>query len=261
MPEVSARGVRFHVQQIGEGRITAVFVHGLVMDNLSSFYFTLAAPAARGARVMLYDLRGHGMSERTPAGYSLNDAVADLDGLLTALAIDHPVFLIGNSYGGLVALAFAAAHPRRVAGLALIDANRGAEGWGDRMAATLDLQGEARDRQIATSFAAWLGRGSVRKSNRLARAARDLVEGTTLVAEMRASPGLAESQLRAVFTPTFAVYGEDSDVRADGEALARLMPDCRLHILPGCSHSVLWEKTAEVRDLILEWLAGAGARR
>ena len=34
------------------------------MDNLSSFYFTLANPVAETADVVLYDLRGHGLSER-----------------------------------------------------------------------------------------------------------------------------------------------------------------------------------------------------
>src|SRR5258706_10835045 len=110
MADVVANGVRHHVQRLGsprpDGR-TVVFVHGLVMDNLSSFYFTLANPIAAGAEVILYDLRGHGMSERPPRGYAVADLVADLAALLDALSIDHPVDLVGNSFGGLVALAFA----------------------------------------------------------------------------------------------------------------------------------------------------------
>ena len=50
---------------------TVVFVHGLVMDNLSSFYYTLAAPLAQaGFGTVLFDLRGHGLSERPPSGYT-----------------------------------------------------------------------------------------------------------------------------------------------------------------------------------------------
>src|SRR5688572_33194757 len=92
MADVTARGVRFHVQRLGPdaAAATVVFLHGLVMDNLSSFYFTLANPAAATARVVLYDLRGHGMSHRPATGYRVADLVADLDALLAALAVDGP---------------------------------------------------------------------------------------------------------------------------------------------------------------------------
>ncbi|MGH8917452.1 MAG: alpha/beta fold hydrolase, partial [Actinomycetes bacterium] len=65
MAEIIARDVRFHVQQLAPGHRPSqqehpvVFIHGLGMDNLSSFYYTLANPVAHaGARVILYDLRG-----------------------------------------------------------------------------------------------------------------------------------------------------------------------------------------------------------
>ena len=254
MADVVANGVRHHVQRLGRGERTVVFVHGLVMDNLSSFYFTLANPIAEGAEVVLYDLRGHGMSERPAAGYRVDDLVADLAGLLDALAIDRPVTLVGNSFGGLVALAFAAAHPARVARLALIDAHTGTDGWAGQMTATLALRGDARDAKIAESFQAWLGRHSERKRTRLARAAEALVEGTSLVADLRGSPPLA---VAGIHCPTLALYGERSDVRAHGEALARALPTCTLHLVPGCSHSVLWEATAEVRDRVVAFVRGA----
>ena len=57
---------------------TVVFLHGLVMDNLSSFYYTLAPAAARAADVVLYDLRGHGRTERPVRRLPLEDAVDDL---------------------------------------------------------------------------------------------------------------------------------------------------------------------------------------
>src|SRR5436305_2133211 len=104
MADVVANGVRHHVQRLGHGDRLVVFVHGLVMDNLSSFYFTLANPVAASCEVMLYDLRGHGMSERPVRGYGVTDLVADL----AALVGDRRVTLVGNSFGGLVALAFAA---------------------------------------------------------------------------------------------------------------------------------------------------------
>ncbi|MGE5185671.1 MAG: alpha/beta fold hydrolase [Acidobacteriota bacterium] len=255
MADVVANGVRHHVQRLGRGA-PVVFVHGLVMDNLSSFYFTLANPVAQHAEAILYDLRGHGLSERPPRGYSVATLVADLDALLASLDVHAPVALVGNSFGGLLALAFAAAHPARVARLALIDAHDGTAGWAAQMASTLALRGDARDAKIAESFQAWLGRHSERKRTRLARAAEALVEGTSLVADLRDSPPLAPQELARIACPALALYGERSDVRDRGEALAKLLPACELHVLPGCSHSVLWEATAEVRARISSFVRG-----
>jgi len=254
--EVVARGVRFHVLRLGRGETTVVFLHGLVADNLSSFYFTLANPTARNAQVLLYDLRGHGKSERTPAGYGVADMVADLAAILDVLGITRPVQLVGNSFGGLLALAFAIAQPGRVAGIVLIDAHRGEDGWGDAMTETLLLQGEERDRWIASAFANWPGRHSARKSNRLEQTAAALVRGTSLVADLKASAPLSDADLASVCCPTLALYGEKSDIRAGGEDLARILPTCELRILPGCTHLILREETELLERLVVEWLSG-----
>lgn len=254
MAEVIARGLRFHVQRLGRGGRPVVFLHGLVMDNLSSWYFTVANPVARDTEVILYDLRGHGGSERPVRGYGLPDMVADLAALLDALGVRPSVRLVGNSFGGLLALAFAAAHPDRTAAAVLVDSHLGEPGWGAAMAATLALQGEERDRRIAESFRSWLGRHSERKRTRLARTAEALVHGTSLLEDLRASPPLLDADLRAIRCPVLALYGERSDLRAAGETLARRLRDCRLETFAGCTHSVLWERTDEVRARIVAWL-------
>jgi pimeloyl-ACP methyl ester carboxylesterase len=234
-----------------------VFLHGLVMDNLSSWYFTVANQASRVADVLLYDLRGHGKSERTATGYTLGDMTADLAAVLDAAAPRRRVHLVGNSFGGLLALAFAREHPDRTAGLALVDPHLGDEGFGEEMAATLALEGEARDRRIAASFKDWLGRHSERKRTRLADTAKELVEKTSLLADMRATRPMDSRDFAAIPAPTLAVYGEHSDLRARGEACLRAMPRCRIVTLPGCSHSVLWEATDRVRDLVVDFVRPA----
>lgn len=258
MAKLRANGVELNVQQLGSGK-PVVFLHGLVMDNLSSWYFTVANRVAKSARAVLYDLRGHGMSERPAAGYRLGDLVADLDALLDVLAIDEPVTLVGNSFGGLLAVAYAAARPERVAGLVLVDAHLSGPGWGDAMASTLELQGEQRDQLIADTFKSWLGRHSERKRNRLARNAAELVYGTTLVRDLRDSAALSEDALAAIACPVLALYGADSDARHQGEHLAALAPRCELRLLPGCTHSVLWEATEALRDAIADWVAPSAA--
>jgi pimeloyl-ACP methyl ester carboxylesterase len=136
----------------------------------------------------------------------------------------------------------------------LIDAHDGTAGWAAQMAATLGLRGEARDAKIAASFQAWLGRHSERKRTRLADHARALVEGTTLVADLEASPPLALTQLATIAAPALLLYGEHSDVRDRGAALAAALPRATLEIVAGCTHSILWEATALVRDRVVAWL-------
>jgi pimeloyl-ACP methyl ester carboxylesterase len=59
--------------------------------------------------VVTYDQRGHGASVAT-ADYSLDAFLADLQAMRDALALDQPL-LVGHSFGGLLAVEYAATHP------------------------------------------------------------------------------------------------------------------------------------------------------
>ena len=253
MADVTANGVRFHVSRLGGGEQTVVMLHGLVMDNLSSYYYTLANPFARECDVVLYDLRGHGRSERPPTGYTVEDSVADLDALLTELGIDHPVHLVGNSYGGVVALEMAVAHPERVAGIALIEAHFAVEGWGHHMAGSLALAafGLAED-----EVEQWLEEQGGRKLNKLASNAESLIYDTTMLNDLEAVQPLRREALAAIACPVLAFYGEHSDLLDRPRDLEELVPDCDLRILPGCTHSVLMEATPELKATLLPWILG-----
>jgi pimeloyl-ACP methyl ester carboxylesterase len=253
--EIDVRGTRFHYVRLGGGERTVVFVHGLIMDDLSSWYFTLANPVAKHADVLVYDLRGHGKSERTPTGYRVADMVDDLAGLLDGLGLeDRPVDLVGNSYGGLLAVAFAVAHPERMRSLVLVDAHIPDEEWVARMQHTLQLEGEERDRLIMQSFRKWIGRHSEVKRTRLAERARALVEGTSLVRDIGAGPRFGDEELASIRCPVLALYGGESDMRDRGERMERTLPHCTLELFPACTHSIIWEAGSALRDRIVSWV-------
>ena len=258
MAELVARDLRFHVQRLrwGAGDPTVVFLHGLVMDNLSSWYFTVANPVAKNARVLLYDLRGHGRSERPEAGYGVQDMVADLHALRAKTGFDDgPAVLVGNSFGGLLAVSYALAHPDSVAGIALVDGQLADAAWAAEMRSTLELQGAERDEKIAANFQSWLGRHSKRKRTRLARTAGELVYGTSLVADLAESGLVSDDHLRAIRVPAVGIYGANSDALRHGRRLAKLVPGFDLRLYAKCTHSVLWERTEDLKAELSEWIA------
>ena len=70
--------------------------------------------------VVAVDLRGHGRSEAPAAGdYAVESLAADIAAVVDALGLGRFV-LVGHSMGGAAALAYADAHPERVAGLVLV---------------------------------------------------------------------------------------------------------------------------------------------
>jgi proline iminopeptidase len=82
---------------------------------------------AKGRLVVLYDQRGTGASKRLQPGMAqsallqtMDAQVADLDAVRQALGLAK-VALVGDSYGGLLVMAYAAAHPEHVARLVLSD--------------------------------------------------------------------------------------------------------------------------------------------
>src|SRR5262245_51278412 len=120
--QVVTGGITFHTQELGTGdRPSAVMLHGLLLGTLAAWYFTAAPALARERRVLLYDLRGHGRSERTPTGYDVATMARDLSALAAAFD-ERPIDLVGHSFGALVALRFALDHPARVRRLVLVEA-------------------------------------------------------------------------------------------------------------------------------------------
>jgi pimeloyl-ACP methyl ester carboxylesterase len=85
---------------------------------------------AKFARTAAYDRAGLGWSDPAPGVRTAERAAADLHAMLDAAGIDEPLILVGHSYGGLVARAFANRYRARVAGMVLVDPVAAAE-WAE----------------------------------------------------------------------------------------------------------------------------------
>ncbi|HEX7745732.1 MAG TPA: alpha/beta fold hydrolase, partial [Micromonosporaceae bacterium] len=118
-----ADGVALRVRHRPGHRSPAfLLVHGLA-SNARLWDGVGERLAAAGHPAYAVDLRGHGASDLPPDGYDTATAAADLAALLTALDLREPV-VVGQSWGGNVAVRLAAEHP--VGALALVDG-----GWID----------------------------------------------------------------------------------------------------------------------------------
>jgi pimeloyl-ACP methyl ester carboxylesterase len=263
MSFINANGARFHVQWLepeppagADARPPlVVFVHGLVMDNLSSFYYTLAGPVATaGARVLLYDLRGHGRSERLPQGYTTRDGVADLVALLDAADVTEPVYLVGNSFGGLIAARAAIAAPERVAGLALIEAccaGAPAASWLEGILNSISAG--ALSLEFNRTAELWRAAGE-RKMAKMAMTAESLLNDTSLIDDLAAERPLDPAELAGIGCPLLAVYGELSELVGGADDLRHHVRDCQVEIIGGLAHTVLRDANRALCGFLLDWL-------
>ncbi|MFF5448056.1 alpha/beta fold hydrolase [Streptomyces sp. NPDC012888] len=265
MAEVLVDSLRFHVQRLpvpdtgGEPPGPAVvFLHGLVVDNLSSFYCPLAVPAARaGHEVVLHDLRGHGMSERPRTGYDSRTAVADLVGLLRALGLaGRPVHLVGNSYGATLALHTALARPGLVAGLTLLEPPSSGP-WVENMVDTLSVAALSLE---DSPVPAELSSLRLRKAARLTAIADSLLNHTSLIDDIASGRAFGPADYARLRCPVLVVCGEHSELVPGARELARYAPECTLRILPGLGHDVLKESSGVLRESVLAHLAAVAGR-
>lgn len=117
---VTAGGIATNYLDEGDGP-AVVFVHGSGPGVTAYANWRLTIPALAG-RFHCYapDMVGFGFTERPPGiEYGLQTWVDQLVGFLDALGLDR-VNLVGNSFGGAIALRLASQHPDRVSRLALM---------------------------------------------------------------------------------------------------------------------------------------------
>lgn len=114
---VRANGIDLRYYRTGDGP-PLVMAHGFY-DN-GRRWIPLANDLANQYDVVTYDARGHGHSDAPETGYSIEDRVADLVGVVNELNLENPI-LFGHSMGGSTAAWTAATHPTLLRALVLED--------------------------------------------------------------------------------------------------------------------------------------------
>jgi pimeloyl-ACP methyl ester carboxylesterase len=279
MDHVKSNGVSLAARDRPGPGVPIVAIHGLTSNH--TVWEPIADALGGRHRLIAYDLRGRGDSDKPATGYHLAAHAGDLRGLLDHYGLARAI-VMGHSLGAHIAVRFATLHPERVARLVLFD------GGLDVRAEVLDslqpaiarlgvefpsLEGFLATLRALPMFAGRWNRylethytydvepgpgGGVRS-----KVARHAIEEEVANLQ-RTRLWVWHHQLKA---PTLLFRAPDGLLREDdclmtqeeAEAMARAIPRCRLVVVPGANHyTVLLGDNPVVRRALAAFL---GTRR
>lgn len=265
---VMAAGIRTNVHDIGEGP-PVLLIHGSGPGVTGWANWRLVMPElAKQARVIAPDMVGFGFTDR-PAGqrYDLEAWVGQAIGLLDELDIQQ-TDLVGNSFGGALALALSIRAPQRVRRLVLMGSagvpfaiTPGLEAaWGytpsiENMRRLLDIF--AFDRKLVTDELAQLRyQASIRPGFQESFSAMFPAPRQRGV-DALCSP---EAAIRSLPHETLVIHGREDQVvpLSASTTLAQWIPRAQLHVYPQCGHWTQIEHAARFAQLVGSFLAEAG---
>ncbi len=254
----SIEGARIRYIDVGEGP-AVVMLHGFGA-SLDS-WLTVVPVLARHHRVLALDLKGFGWSDRPEGDYSPAAQARIVLALMDARGIARAA-VVGQSWGGAIALSVVAAAPERVTrvaiydGLAFEDQVTAFASWarvpglGELMFWLMwdgTLLGETAetaffDKSLVTADA--LDRIEASQARPGARAAAYAVISQIRMTEL-------ETRYRTMTQPFLIVWGREDAVTPVrfGERLAHELPNARLIVYPRCGHLAQFEAPHSTADL------------
>lgn len=116
--DARSNGIDLHYVRSGGDGPPLVVAHGVFDDGRCRL--PLARDMARNYDVILYDARGHGLSDAPDEGYDAATMAEDLVGLVGALGLEDPR-LFGHSMGGDAVAVAAARHPDLPRAIVLVE--------------------------------------------------------------------------------------------------------------------------------------------
>ncbi len=255
---------RLHYEDVGIGR-PVLLLHGFTNYGLS-WTPQLAALVHSGYRVILPDLRGHGISSPATPPCAVSDLGADLIGLLNHLDAG-PVALCGLSLGGMIALQIAVDQPDRVAALVVADSQpyftgpditAMVESWVE-----LFRQQDGPRKRLQATWPALVNEEF--RASATGRAAYDVwarilatVDAASLCHVARGMAGFdLRARLSAVRAPALVIAGEYDRLFSPNQSreMAERIAGARCSVIAGAGHLSNLDSTDRFNPLLLDFLA------
>jgi pimeloyl-ACP methyl ester carboxylesterase len=236
------------VTDAGTGGVPVVFLHGLCGDAET---WRAQIDHLRGSRrVVAYDQRGHGASERADK-YTFDLLADDLDALAGALHLGK-FWLVGHSMSGAVLSTYAGKHPEMIAGLVFVDA------VGDFSKAPPEMKKWFADPgpgfgvpQMQSMFGEMLG-------DKARPSTREAVLATAAKCDLRAFVQLREEMIARSSAAGLARFsGPKFAVEAEGREnpfLASSLPGVRRKVIANVSHWLMLYDPAGLNAALDEML-------
>ena len=252
---LDVNGLRVHYLDWGSpGTSPIVCVHGYTSS--AQAFNALARRFSSRYRFVAPDVRGHGESAWSTSGaYQYGDQVADLAAIVDKLGLSQ-FTLIGTSMGGIIAMAYAGAHPDRLVRLVINDIGPDAEVGSQRIT---QMVGSRPDEfQTLDEAMAYRRQMSPIVAGRSLEDQRELALGVLrprpdgrwiwkmdpeyIRQRVRIGPPSRPAlwpALQRVTCPTLVVWGSDSDVLSEAQArrMAETLPSGELVTVPGVGHA------------------------
>jgi proline iminopeptidase len=287
---VQGSGAKIFYKALGQGPPLIVLHGGPGADHTDFLPFLL--PLSRRNQLILIDERGCGRSERLrdPRGYTLDAMVDDIEHLRESLGLRQTA-LMGHSFGGILAQAYAIRHAPRLNRLVLAGTAASAKAINAdfkrirlalpspvrRTMAALEAQGIFRaDGQYRQAYATLTARALAPYMYARHPPKREPTYGITgwevlrklwvRHSDFRIDGGLKgfdfSGKLKAVSVPTLVVIGDrDLVTQASAVQLTESLPTARLVIMPTCGHMMFVDRPEDFNALIGDFLGHRAARR
>jgi esterase len=252
---ITVNGLRIHYLEWGAANAPPVVcVHGYT--GSADAFNALARHFQHRLRIIAPDVRGHGESEWSPEGaYGYLDQMSDVAALVDRLELER-FALIGTSMGGVIAMAYAAAHARRLKSLVINDVGPEVEQGSQRITQTVGAR--------PASFASLDAAKEYRAANSPILAARPAEDQHELALGVlreapdgrwvwKMDPAYIEQRiargaparpdlwpgLQALPCPTQVIWGTTSDVLGEQQArrMVNILPHGELVSVPGIGHA------------------------
>jgi 3-oxoadipate enol-lactonase len=259
MPRISIGDISLSCEHAGEGS-DLVLIHGLggdlhVWDDDVPVF-------ARHHRVLRFDVRGSGASDKPAGPYSLAVFAHDVDGLLAACGVVR-AHVLGISMGGVIAQRLALDFPARVRSLVLVSTSSEV---GEQSVAIWQWLADLIERE---GFDARTADASRAFSPRFAAAHPEVITdlGRRIAANApRAYAASARAvsdynwthALRCVTAPTLILQGLEDQLTPPGGSvkMSRALPRSRLLMIAEAGHNLPRERPTLFHDTVLAFLAG-----
>lgn len=262
MQVLKANGIHLHYQLIGpEDGQPLVFSNSLGTDF--RVWQALLPLLDDGFRILLYDKRGHGLSEGSDGLYVIEDHVKDLDSLMDVLDMEQAI-ICGLSVGGLIAQGLADRSPDRVKALILCDTAHKIgppDIWQDRIDAIKKggiaaLSEAILERWFSNDFFQTRSAELSAWRQMLVRTSLDGYLGTINAIQFA---DMTKAALR-ISVPTLCLVGsEDGATPPDlVKSMADLISGSQFHVIDGAGHLPCVEKPDAMATHMRDFLKGAG---